>query len=86
MCKFDTFLKTRAGTALTAGDGQTNPLLQGRALPHNLATLQLGTGDGWIVPGEGFENRAGDHVYRGAIPVDSLCSAAPEHGASWGIK
>jgi hypothetical protein len=71
------YSKNRLDVAIPDADGQADPLLQGRALPHNLATLQLGTGDGWVVPGEGFQNRAGDHVYRNAIPDDSECADAP---------
>ena len=68
-------MKDRDGTALDpATNGQTNPLLQGRAVPHNFSTLMLGTDDGWIVPGEGFETRCGDHLYSGALPVEAVCS------------
>ena len=67
-------MKDRSGNDLTLADGQTNPLLQGRAVPHNFSTLMLGTDDGWIVPGEGFDTRCGDHIYSAGMPVNSLCS------------
>ena len=32
--------------------GQNNPCKQGRAIPHNLATIKAGTSDGWIYEAE----------------------------------
>ena len=45
--------------ATTAADGQQDPRYQGRAVPHNLATLAQGTADDWIRHREGGENAAG---------------------------
>jgi hypothetical protein len=42
----------------TGAEGRPNPVHQGRAVPHNFATLQLGTGDSWIIVGDGFDARS----------------------------
>ena len=42
-----------------ADDGQQDPRYQGRAVPHNLATLAQGTSDDWIRHREGGPNAAG---------------------------
>ena len=43
----------------TAANGQQDPRYQGRAVPHNLATLAQGTADDWIRNREGGKNAAG---------------------------
>ena len=44
---------------------EVDPRKQGRAMPHNLATIQNGTGDGWVIRDEFNPARrhTGDNIY-----------------------
>eukprot|EP01049_Picozoa_sp_SAG25_P005458 SAG25_NODE_375_length_8919_cov_7.676644_2_plen_622_part_00 len=71
--------------SLDLADGQVDPRKQGRAMPHNLATIQNGTGDGWIVMDE-FDparRRTGDNIYVKGVPTVDMCTSAAERAKSY---
>jgi hypothetical protein len=71
--------------SLDLADGQVDPRKQGRAMPHNLATIQNGTGDGWIVMDEfnPARRRTGDNIYVKGVPTVDMCTSAAERAKSY---
>ncbi len=75
---YNEFVTTlKAVEAVDNDKGQRDPRLQGRALPHNLQTLKLGTADGWIRVDElGRAGNQGNLAWLNGVP-SSGTQAAP---------
>eukprot|EP01048_Picozoa_sp_COSAG05_P029667 COSAG05_NODE_9881_length_596_cov_0.551308_1_plen_198_part_11 len=71
--------------SLDEAGGQIDPRKQGRAMPHNLATIQNGTGDGWVIMDEFSANRfrTGDNIYVKGVPTADMCTTAAERAKSY---
>ena len=54
-------------------------------MPHNLATIQNGTGDGWVIMDEFSANRfrTGDNIYVKGVPTADMCTTAAERAKSY---
>jgi len=78
---YNEFVTTMKAVQATANaTGQRDPRLQGRALPHNLQTIKLGTADGWIRVDElGLAGNQGNKAWVGGVPSSTgTAPAIPE--------